>query len=108
MRFKPLADELAEIRTELARLKLREAKIRQAILASAEPLPTGRWASVEVVHHRRLAFDASLLPEAIRNDPQYWRETETTTIRTRPANKTTFATRPGWPIQRGSVTGAFH
>lgn len=108
MRIKPIADELAEIRTELARLKLREAKLRHAILTAAEPVPPGRQASVEVVHHTTRVFDPALLPDTIRNNPTYWRETETVTIRTLPATPVKITRRPGWPIQRAPLAGALH
>lgn len=79
-----LADELAETRTEIARLKAREAALRAAILERQGQVPDGRWARVEVVVRKAQVFDKALLPESIREDPRYWRERATTYVSCRP------------------------
>ncbi len=93
------ADELADIRAEISRLKSREADLRAQFLADPDTITTGRWARVEVVMTRTRVFDKTLLPSAITNDPRYWRERVTEVVRSLPAIPRQ-APRPGWPIQR--------
>jgi hypothetical protein len=92
------ADELAELRAEIARLKLREATLRNAIL-SGDPAP-GRWHRVEVSEHRARIFDARLLPPQIRDNPAYWRERVTQVVKCLPVQPRAIGDRPGWPISR--------
>ncbi|MGV6847730.1 MAG: hypothetical protein ACWA5A_05060 [Marinibacterium sp.] len=68
-----LADELADIRGEIARLRKREAVLRTAILSSNGQVPDGRWSRVEVTEHRARVFDKKLLPLSMQADPRYWR-----------------------------------
>lgn len=75
------ADELAEIRVELARLKRREAELRMAYLTDAAMPRRGRWHKVELVVQRRTVFEPRLLPSEIRNDPAYLRERVMRTLR---------------------------
>ncbi|WP_216821438.1 hypothetical protein [Tabrizicola sp. TH137] len=98
-----LADELAEIRAEIARLKAREMQVRDLILASPPGGQAGRWHKAEVTEHRVRMFDASLLPPAIRENPAFWRERVQTTVRTVPVQTRT--PRPGWPIRRAVQAG---
>jgi hypothetical protein len=95
------ADELAELRAEIARLKLKEAALRTAILA-APPQP-GRWHRVEVVEQKSLVFDAKLLPPQIRDNPAYWRERITQVVKCLPVQMRAATERPGWPIQRDAA-----
>jgi len=99
-------DELAEIRAEIARLKQREATLRDLILTAPSGSLTGRWHRVEVIEHRVRMFDPALLPAAIRENPAFWRErvqsrVSTFALQTRPP-------RPGWPIRRGDDRAAMH
>ncbi|MDX1781913.1 MAG: hypothetical protein R3256_11405 [Thalassovita sp.] len=93
-----LADELAEIREEIARLRKREAAIQSAILSFDGGIPAGRKHRVEVVEHREMMFDKDLLPEEIRDNPRYWTEKVRQSLRCEPIRSQT--ERPGWPIQR--------
>lgn len=68
-----LADELADVRAQIASLKDREAALRAAILERRGQVPDGRWSRVEVVERRAQVFDKSLLPPDILRDPRYWR-----------------------------------
>lgn len=98
------ADELADIRAEIARLKLREATLRAAILS--QPPETGRWHRVEVTEHTSRVFDAALLPAQIRDNPSYWRERITQVVKCLPVQWRAAGERPGWPIRRD--TAAMH
>ena len=57
------ADELAEIRAEIARLKAREAMLRTIFLRQPDAQRQGRWARVEVVETCQKRFNPALLPE---------------------------------------------
>ena len=92
------ADELADLRADIARLKLLEAALRAKILASPDTQSIGRWHRIEVIETKARVFDAKLLPTAIRDDPQFHRDRLTQIVRCVPVE----AKRPGWPIQRGS------
>ncbi len=92
------ADELAEIRAEMARLKQREAALRASIL-SQEPA-VGRWHRVEITEHRARVFDVHLLPPHIRDNPAYWRERITQVVKCLPIQARAVGDRPGWPIRR--------
>ena len=78
------ADELAELRAEIARLKRREAALRQAILRDPGICMVGRWHRIEVEETRARVFDVQLLPAAIRGDPRYRCERVTTYVRCLP------------------------
>jgi hypothetical protein len=95
-------DELAEIRADIARLKLREAALRQVVLSG--DAATGRWYRAEVMESRARVFDARLLPPQIRDNPAYWRERLTKMVKCLPVQAR--AERPGWPIRRGEMQGA--
>ncbi len=92
------ADELAEIRAEMARLKAREAALR-ALLLSQEPA-VGRWHRIEITEQRARVFDARLLPPHIRDNPAFWRERVTQVVKCLPIQTRTVGDRPGWPIRR--------
>lgn len=74
MHLTPPADELVAIRTEIARLRRREAELRAAFLTRPDLPTVGRWHKVEVVTQRSQVFDPRLLPDEIRLDPGYTRE----------------------------------
>jgi hypothetical protein len=99
-------DELAEIRAEIARLKEREAALRDRILRAPPASLTGRWHGLEVTEHRVRRFDPSLLPDAIRDNPAFWRESVQTRVNT--LALTARLPRPGWPIRRGDTRAAMH
>lgn len=94
------ADELAEVRAEIARLKLREAQLRDRLMKSPLATLIGRFHRVEITHGHSSVFDATLLPDAIRNDPAYWRSRPQTIVRTMPLAPKVAPPRPGWPIRR--------
>lgn len=94
------ADELAEIRAEIARLKLREAQLRDRLVKSPLATLIGRFHRVDISQHLTRVFDPALLPDAIHNDPAYWRDREQTVVHTRPIAVKTAVPRPGWPIRR--------
>ena len=101
------ADELAAIRAEIARLKRREAELRQAILHDPDCATTGRWHRIEVTVSRARVFDAQLLPAAIRGDPRYRRERVTTYVRCLPVEVCAPAPPPGRTGLR-HMEGAMH
>lgn len=92
------ADELAEIRAEIARLKAREAALRAHFLRHPKEQTLGRWTRVEVVETCQRRFNPALLPDAIRQDPRYLEERRVQTVRCLPA-PVTVTVRPGWPIR---------
>lgn len=83
MHLKAPADELAEIRAEIARLRAREGELRAAYLGSPAMPKIGRWHKVELKTLRHRIFDPRLLPEEIRLDPAYTREKVVRVLRTR-------------------------
>lgn len=96
------ADELAEIRSEIARLKLREAQLRTAFLKHPDHGAQGRWNRVEVELCHQTRFDSRLLPGFILSDPAFQHQTLVAVVRSlalRPAP----TPRPGWPIRREVV-----
>ena len=92
------ADELAEIRAEIARLRLREAALAAAFLTRPDALLTGRWTRVEIAERHGLVFDPALLPPAVREDPRYCRAEVVQTVQTFPLPR--LDPRSGWPIRR--------
>lgn len=96
------ADELAEIRSEIARLKVREAHLRTAFLKDPDHGAVGRWTRVEVEFFPQTRFDSRLLPAHVLSDPAYRRETLVQVVRCLPLQAAP-APRPGWPIRREVV-----
>jgi hypothetical protein len=90
------ADELADLRADIAHLKLLEAALRAKILAAPDSHAIGRWHRIEVVKTKARVFDAKLLPAAIRDDPRFYRDRVTQVVRCLAIE----VKRPGWPIQR--------
>lgn len=94
------ADELADIRAEISRLKEREAALRQLLLQRPELAAQGRWSRVELVTQTQSRFVTALLPPDILNDPRFRRERQLQILRCLPIAAAPPASRPGWPIRR--------
>ena len=73
----PPADELALIRDEMRRLKIREAVLRRLVLDDPA-LRAGHAARVIVQEQNRREINIAALPPEIIRDSRYWtmRETE--------------------------------
>ncbi|WP_430464354.1 hypothetical protein [Tabrizicola sp.] len=93
------ADELGEIRAEIARLKAREAALRAQFLRAPQDKTLGRWTKVEVVETRQTRFNPALLPDEIRRDPRYCEDRLVQSVRCLPA-PLVVSVRPGWPLRR--------
>ena len=100
-----LADELADIRAEIARLRHRESQLRAALIAAPASLRGGRWAEVEVSLRKRLVFNPYLLPAEIRQDPRYWEDRAHHVVAVK-AVAQHLKPRPGWPIRRDNQPAA--
>ncbi|MEL7212540.1 MAG: hypothetical protein AAGK92_07750 [Pseudomonadota bacterium] len=83
-----LADELGAIRAHVKALKAREQAVRQALLA-ARPngRVTGMRYAVRVVNSTSRRFDRAALPDAILQDPRYWREVCSLTVTAQPLDE---------------------
>ena len=101
MHYSSLADELADVRSELARLRLREAELRAALVAAPADQRLGRWSEAEVTLRRKMVFNAYLLPAEIRQDPRYWEDRAFHVVACRPVQQQ-LKPRPGWPIRRSA------
>lgn len=101
-----LADELAETRAEITRLKEREAALEAAVHASDGTVPDGRNNRVNVVTRRKSEFDPALLPREVRDNPRYWRENLNVRVECTPIEMR--GRRAGWPIQRLFANEAHH
>ena len=102
-----LADELAETRAEISRLKEREAALQAAVFAFEGNVPDGRWHRIEVVTRRQHVFDKARLPSEVLENPRFWREKLNTLVHCLPLEAQ--RQRPGWPIQRiGQIKMAHH
>jgi hypothetical protein len=97
------ADELAEVRTEIARLRLRERQLRAALLHAPSAERQGRWTRVEVTQLLREVFDPALLPDAVRQDPRYLRLAMEVAVHCLPLPIASRQPRPGWPIRRDAA-----
>ncbi|TNF22686.1 MAG: hypothetical protein EP318_02860 [Rhodobacteraceae bacterium] len=81
-----LADALGDLRHRIKALKDEEAELRKAILDARPNGPVAGGAfSLNIRFQTRRRFDATLLPDHIRADPRYWKETETRIVSTKPA-----------------------
>lgn len=74
------ADELAQIRADIKRLKTREDVLRRGFLAGVLP-PNGDMARVDVRVTKRLAFTRERLPDEVLADKTYWIEKVTKLVR---------------------------
>lgn len=97
------ADELADLRAEIARLCLREREVRSALLQAPVAERQGCWTRVEVTRIVREVLDPSLLPETIREDPRYLRATSEDVVQCLPLPPAPRQPRPGWPIRRDAA-----
>ena len=97
-----LADELADTRAEIARLRRREADLRVALIAAPADQRSGRWNAAEVALRKRLVFNVYLLPPKIRQDPRYWEDRATHVVTVKPVQQQ-LKPRPGWPIRRDTA-----
>lgn len=96
------ADELAEIRAEIARLKARAAQIEAALLRSPDQRNRGTWHLAEVTETHQSVFDPSLLPIAVQEDARYQREDICHSVVVIPILRQVIPLRSGWPIRRNS------
>lgn len=103
-----VADALADMRVQLARLKAVEAQLRKTILDAPAAVPAGRRARVKVVTTSARVLDPALLSETVRTDPRYQRERSMEIIRTMPIQAMPNASRLGWPMRRVSGASALH
>lgn len=78
------ADELAEIRAEMARLKTRAEELRMGFITRVELPRVGQRHRVEVMVQKAQIFDAKLLPAEIRNDRRFLRTRITRIVNTVP------------------------
>lgn len=99
-----IVDELADVRADIARLRLRERQLRAALLHATEANLQGRWHRAEVTRECRLILDPALLPAEVRNDPRYLRLATTEAVHCMPLPKSAARSRPGWPIQREAAS----
>lgn len=100
------ADELSEIRAEIARLQAREAALCAAFCRDPEQGALGRHSKVAVVQERMLEFDPALMPENLRYNANFHREVIRTRVISQPLPMA-LAPRPGWPIRR-EAAAALH
>ena len=98
------ADELADLRADIARLKLLEAALRARILAAPDTQAVGRWHRIEVLQTKMRVFDAKLLPATVRDDPRFYRDRVTQIVRCMPVE----AKRPGRPVQHSGHLAQGH
>lgn len=103
------ADELAEIRAEIARLQRREATLEATILRDPSGTARGTFNVAEVTQNRRATFDPALLPAEVQADPRFWREEVQQHVAVIPIRPQPLPLRPGWPIRRApQSTLPFH
>lgn len=77
-----LADQLGQVRAEIRALKAREAELRDRALRLRPNGPVeGAEYTLELRHGTRRSLDTKALPPEIRQDPRFWREAATTTVR---------------------------
>lgn len=76
-----IADELGAIRDLIRTLRGREQELRRRILTRRPnaPLEGAEWI-VTVRSGTTRRFDSHALPEGIRSNPAYWKETPTQTV----------------------------
>lgn len=96
------ADELAEIRAEIARLQRREAALEATILRDPAVAGRGTFNAAEVRETSRAVFDPALLPADVQADPRFWREEVERSVTVFPIRAQPVPLRPGWPIRRST------
>jgi hypothetical protein len=102
------ADELADVRAEIARLKAREAQLRSFFLTAPLTARSGRWSRVEIEEAQSNRFNPSLLPDTIRSDDRFCQTRLVQIIRCLPVPFTAAHrhSRPGWPISHATQSVA--
>ncbi|WP_223634189.1 hypothetical protein [Rhodobacter sp. TJ_12] len=80
------AQELAQIRAEIARLRAREADLSEIVQRDTALPKVAAMHKADLVTRRERVFDPRLLPADIRLDPAYSREKVTRVLRTGPAS----------------------
>lgn len=108
MRRQSPADELAEIRAEIARLQMREASLEAAILRNPDLGARGTFHAAEVTETRQAVFDPALLPAEVQQDPRFWREQVARVVSVIPIRTRPVPLRPGWPIRRTETAIPLH
>lgn len=89
------AEELADIRRQIIRLKKRESDLREAFLNCADPdALDGPSHRVVIKTTRRKVFDKSRLPPVIQSDPRFFTTVEQTRVCVLPSER---------PLQRQGV-----
>ncbi len=77
------ADELAEVRSEIARLRLREGQIRRLLLRSPQEERQGRWFHADITLTTRRQLDPSKLPPWVLENPVHYTEISRTVLHSR-------------------------
>lgn len=93
------ADELAEVRLEIQRLRTRESALHALILQDPDHNGAGRWHRVDIAERCDVDIDAKLLPPHIQQDRNFQRESHEKALHTMPGAVLP-TRRPGWPIRR--------
>ena len=94
-----LANELAFLRAQQDALRMRSAQVREALLALVdtallEQTIVADTARVVIEKHCDKRFDATLLPDRIRQDRTYQRTSTTTVVRVLPLEEATPPRKP--------------
>ncbi|PTV95417.1 hypothetical protein C8J27_10452 [Rhodobacter aestuarii] len=82
------AEELTQIRAEIARLRLREAELSEIVLRDTALPKIATMHKATLTTRRERVFDPRLLPSEIRLDPAYSREKVRRVLREGPATAT--------------------
>ena len=96
------ADELAEIRAEIARLLDRVEQVETALIRNPGLRNRGASHVAEVTETRVTEFDPALLPDSLRHDPHFQREVLRREVKLIPVKPQPVPLRPGWPIRRNA------
>ena len=76
-----LADELGAVRDRIKSLKAREGALRRLLSDARANAPVeGTRYFVTVRHGTARRFDRAALPDAILQDPRYWKQVSTKTV----------------------------
>ncbi|WP_424941931.1 hypothetical protein [Aliiroseovarius crassostreae] len=75
------AEELADLRRQISRLRKRESELREAFLSCEDPdMLEGSTHRVVIKTTRAKVFDTSLLPPVIQSDPRFFTTREQTRV----------------------------
>ncbi len=101
------ADDLADVRAELARLRSREQALVDLLLARPELREAGQNCRVELDFVEEPLLRTEALPSDLQNNPALWRKVLRPVLSCHPARPLAEPRRPGWPMQRsgGSARG---